>query len=364
MAKIDEDSDSLILGGRYAMYNEKVNFFFSELKACGANLVFFCRPFLNSLNEDLILEAFDRVVEKDLDWFQRNQRNKKNLFPWHLDKRFLYNLVNIIAKYGDVYTQLFGTYQRIIEYSSDLSNHVLAMIQHDTDFLLSNGHYQYWSLADLDILNLKTKKYCRENLYQRLRLTTKESQLLSGISRLEGLKDNDHKNFFINLQIPREENANNFFLKIAYYVRTLEIGENEWNEDHLRQIVHDIYGENDQQTHLENLEHELSRFNKPGVEMAESAFVKFCKERLYFAYGLIVEDFSTNQALAYIDLRRENSTSYIDMAITILLKQCGILLKDHEARPKARSIKIKRRIDDEAVSDERDIIYPPSKLKN
>lgn len=347
------------------MYNKKVEDFFKELKACGAKLVFFCRPFLNNVNEDLILEAFDRVVGRNLEWFQKHQaRNKKNLFPWHLDKRFLYNLVKISAEYGTVYTHLFESYQSIIEYTSVSSNNVLAMIQNDTDFLLSDDNYQYWSLADLDIRKLETKKYCRKNLYQRLRLTTKESQLLAGISRL---KDEAHRLFFGQMQIPREENANIFFLKIAHYVRNLKIEENGWNEDHLRKIVHDIYGEHNAEAHFKDLEYELSRYNKPTTPTESepsnwNELEKFCNEHLYFAYGLIMEDVSTNQALAYIDLRRKDTaTLYIDLNVTILLKQCGILLKDRENRPKTRSIKIKRQIDDKAICVEENIIYPPSK---
>lgn len=196
--------------------------------------------------------------------------------------------------------------------------------------------------------------------------------MLVGLTRLN---DKTYNEFVEAIQIPHEGNTCTYFLKIVHYVRGLQIGENGWNEDHLRKIVRDIYGE-DSQKHLENLERKLSRYKKPttpSFEAAErepnrinskwNAFVRFCNENLYFAYGLIEEDVSTNQALSYIDLRKKESTTFIDLAVTILLKQCGILLKDREARPKSRSIKIKRRIDAEAICIENNVIYPTSKLK-
>ncbi|XP_055304268.1 uncharacterized protein LOC129569458 [Sitodiplosis mosellana] len=372
LANMDKGSNDLILGGRYAIYNEKVKCFFNELTACGANLVFFCRPFLNDPKENLISKAFALVERKNLTKFRKIKAEIANFFfIWHLDKRFLYNLVNICADYGPVYTQLFGFYAKITEYASDPSNHVLAMIQHDTDFLLCDSNYQYWSLADLDFERLTTKKYCRDTLYRRLRLTTPECQLVAGISRV---RSKGYITFLREkIQIRGKDNEIAFF-KWAHYVKNLKIGSNGWNAGHLLQIIYDIYGNKYDcyEDNLEVLQQELSRYRQnenelDKVERNSYDFVKFCSENLYFAYGLIMEDVTTNQALAYIDLNKEDSLRYVDLAIAILLKQCGILLKDREieARPQTRMIKIKRQIDEndkQRLGFEAKIIYPPMPL--
>lgn len=134
---------------------------------CGANLVFFCRPFLNNMKETVILGAYDRVKKDGVKEYREKQAKATKLFPWHLDKRFLFNLMQICPKYGTVYTELNRCGVKIVEYARKNSDNVLAMIEHDTDFLLyDNIQYQYWSLADLNIVHLTTEVYRHEMLYK------------------------------------------------------------------------------------------------------------------------------------------------------------------------------------------------------
>lgn len=343
----------------------------------GADLVFFCRPFLNALGSNIVREAFDYAAKNELAEFRQFQEEtKRNRHPWHIDNRFLYNLMNICADYGEVHTHLFTITQRIVDYTR--KNQVLAMIQQDTAFLLFDANYQYWSLMDLDIVKFTTKSYCRITLYRLLDLTTQESQLLAGISRLCGKAQANYWKFY---KIPGGSPTDNRLPKMAHYVKKLEIGENDWRTEHLERVVHDIHGKMNN-VHLKALEKELSRYNtKYKIEFERDDqysydFVKFCNEKLYFAYGLLMEvihnDVSSIQALAYIDLEREDSKGYIDLAVKMLLKQCGVLFKDYpsEAQPQTRLVQYERKIIQKGatietinvVEKEEAIIYPPSKF--
>lgn len=363
------DDDSLITGGKYDMYNNKFEKFLRELKEiCGANLVFFCRPFLHDMEEDVILEAYDRVAQKNLKAFQNHMMIKeRRTSPWHLDKRVLYNFVQISAKYGKVYTEHTKNSQKLMKYALDHPDEVLAMIQHDNDFLLYDHiQYQYWSLADLNISQLTTKKYCRKTMYKELRLSTPQSHLLAAMMKLKGA----HPDVILKLcdKIECDEKPKPLF-RLAKYVRGKTFGPHGFD---LNEIATEIFGAGYTERDKALIQDELSRYDlnledeRLESNQISDEIVEFCKKNLYFAYGLIVEDITTNQSLAYIDLRRRESTRYVNMVVTVLLKLCGILFKDGqvEERPKTRQIKIKRNIADDAVPVEENIIYPSSKWKS
>lgn len=357
MANIDRN-ERFIIGGQYDEYVKKITKFFDKLLEWNAKLVFFCRPYLNDLIEETISNAYNHAERNQLKQFKERMEMGKWL-RFHLDTRFLYNLMQICSKYGEVYTQLKGVAFSIDQYAREHSDEVLAMIQHDTDFLLFDSKYQYWSLADLDIFRCKTKMYNRDTLYNRLQLDTKQIQMVAALSRLNVDFIN---NFVRNIEI--EETNGKTIFKLATYVRNLE------NLGDLERIASDIFGEEHTEEQLQQIQQELSRYEMPAPDILTGRnqhfrdFVEFAKKNLYFAYGLAVETMSTNQALAYIDLRRPDSPKFIKLMITILMKQCGILFKDVEERPQTRTVKIKRTFD-ENNNDETDevIIYPPSKCK-
>ncbi|XP_055320075.1 uncharacterized protein LOC129577310 [Sitodiplosis mosellana] len=362
LAKIDRNS--LIVGGQYDIYNKKITKFFEKLREWNAKLVFFCRPFLNDIDEATIANAYNHAVRNSLPEFMLDQMKMGRWSPCHMDKRFLYNLMQICSGYGEVYTHMHGATFNIVQYAREHSDEVLAMIDNDTDFLLFEGEYQYWSLADLDILRFQTKKYCSDVLHDRLKLNTQQIQMLAALSRLKG-------DCIPNLARDMEttENSGKTIFKLSNYVRGLD------NLGALERIAADIFGENYTPQQLKEIQGELIRYQMPepdnlsGRNQSFRDFVEFSKINLYFVYGLAVETVSTNQALAFIDLRRPDSTEFIQLMTTMLMKQCGIIFKDVEERPHSRTVKIKRTLNVMSPSfanksDENDepIIYPPMDL--
>lgn len=343
------------------MYNEIFENFFRELHlVCGVNLVFFCRPYLNKMKEAVILEAYDRVKEDGVKKYREEQAKETHLFPWHLDKRFLFNLMQICPKYGDAYTELNP---KIIDYAHKNWDNMLAMIQDDTDFLIyDNIQYQYWSLADLDISQFTTKVFRHEILYKVLDLTPPQCRLLSAISRLKG----DDFDKWLKSRHTKCNRPRSKLFKMAEYVQHQHISHE--NDSNLTKIVHDIYGNNYSKNikGREKLKHELKRYNlqiqDETVECKpfSQKLVSFCKTNLYFVYGLLVEDVTSNESLTYIDLRQPKSRGYIEAIVIMLLRMCGILFKD--VKDKTRKIEIKRSQDGHADPIEESIAHhhPPS----
>lgn len=359
------DDESLIIGGQYALYNKLFENFFKVLHSdCGVDLVFFCQTFFNNIDVESILRAYDCIQKgggiKD---YLNIQAKRGNLFPWHVDKRFLFNLMQICPKYGEVHVEVKQCSRKIVEYARKYSDEVLAMIQYDTKFLIfDNIQYQYWNLADLDISQLTTMVYRHDILYNELDLTPPQCRLLSAIQRLKG---NTFLNWVQTCQTRYGLPCTKLF-KIAGYVQRQRIS--NANECDFAKIAHDIYGNNHRKANeaQEKIKDELDRDVRPirdetvGCNHISRQLITFCKDNLYFVYGLLVEYVSSNQALAYIDLRQPNSKPYIDAMNILLLKMIGILFKDvnTEERPKTRKFEINRRENEISIVD----YYPPSKL--
>lgn len=124
LAKIDRNG--LIIGGQYDQYNEEITKFFHQLRDWNAKLVFFCRPYLNFVDKEAILHAYDHAEQFFLHKFTKNQSDIGRLFPLYLDKRFLYNLMQICSKYGEVKTHSDGITFKIVEIQDQLSRYKMT----------------------------------------------------------------------------------------------------------------------------------------------------------------------------------------------------------------------------------------------
>lgn len=362
LSQIDEISP--IYGGRYNVYNEKIKHFFAELKACNANLVFFCRPYFKDemMKEEIIREAFDRCAQGKFDQYRQHVFRTAITYPWHMDKRILYNLMKIAAEFGTVITEYRRVTARCVEYATEHADDILAMIQHDTDFLLFDGKYQYWSLIHLDMSNLTIQKYCRDALYREFGLeNTAQAQLFAALTMLEF---NELGNLCKNPIGTKKYDLH----AIADYARQQEMTLNDGYD--LEKIAIHIFGENYQPAQLQRLKNHLAVYMYTPMNDFDVCdpkilkVAKFCKENLYFVYGLIIDPFTSCQGLAFIDLRRQNATEYVTLVINVLLKLFGILYKDFgaEERPKTRPIQIKRTIEEDSLSKcDENIIYPTSR---
>lgn len=352
LAKIDQNF--LIYGGQYENYNKKIARFFEKLIEFGAELVFFFRPYLHDIAEKTVSEAYDHAVrsQKELQEFKAQQEKLGKLFPWHMDKRFFYNLSRICSKYGEIHTVFDGITFRIVQYAREHCDEVLAMIMHDTDLLLFDGEYKYWNLADLNIVDFTCKKYCVDALYKRFQLdTARQFQIVSALSRLE----RDVVNNFVR-GIKTNEKSGRIIFKLAKYVRGLN------GLDSLQQIASDIFGCGYTPEQMKQIQNEMDRY-----EMTASVHLDgfsqnfrdliafFLENNFYFAYGLAVETLSTIQALVYIDSRQDGSRKFIKLMVNSLMKQCGLLFKDFDERPASRTVKISNETTQEPI------VYPPRK---
>ena len=78
-------------------------------------------------------------------------------------------------------------------------------------------------------------------------------------------------------------------------------------------------------------------------------------------YKLVTDDIFNIRDIDFIDFRNFRSKSYAELIVPILMKLCGILLKDNKRRPITREICVKHAHDEPFKVTEETIIYPRSK---
>lgn len=322
---------AVAFGGRYQKFNETLEYFFGEMKKANAKLVFIARIKQRRPNDN-------------------KEYNRHDLL---LDDHLWYNLMNnICPKYGQVYT-LYGNQSTTLAYARQQRGDVMAFVTRNTQFLVYDSNFTYWSLSHLDIYNLKIMKFCRSTLYKILGMNQQQMQLMLAIS----VHSND-KNGLLGLV---EYVKSQPYKPMGYDVDELDGIVSDYNRRNIAKqlaeiIEFDSYSGNWRQDILN--EDILDLVN---TDKAFNIMFQYYKEHIYFACKLLNETLLPVQRnIPYIATR--DSIDFIELVIKITLKLYGIIFKevDSENRPKTRSKVFQHGLFDEPVDMEMEIIYPTS----
>lgn len=360
------DEEGYILGGRFDSVNELSNHFFGRIKETGANLVFF-----SALNEGRFkdIEKFvdnNRVFDciknvKSLEYFLNDPRKKgwgtSTLRP---NERITFNLMTLCREYGQVFCSYGLTKAHILAYSRQLDHNVKALITRDTEYLVYNVDFEFWSLSNVDFREMKITRFNRDNLYDCMNVNIRQMQLLCALSQFS--KD----------ERARICGATGSMESLISFVKQQKCGPigydvmafwGNFPTDLLQEISNELEklvkrdsyaGSWTANQYVEPLSNVIE--HQPDFQ----SVVNFCQNNLYFAYKLMNESMTVQKDLRFIDLRRSDSRRYLDTVASTLLKLCGIAFMDVDAqeRPISRSVYLKT--DETAEPVERKIIVPPS----
>ncbi|XP_039432270.1 uncharacterized protein LOC120414984 isoform X1 [Culex pipiens pallens] len=230
-------------GGRYTLVYQQLDRFFAKLRAIGATLVFFC----------------DGVVqeEKYVTWNERQKRKYEdtirildavdegisldtliNLFRRDFPGNWLYPVKEVAKKHGRVVTSIANECDKeLVQYANSVN--ALAIISNDTDFLIYEGFWQYWSCKDMNFETLTTKAYNRVGLVRHLGLEFRQMPLLATLAGNDVIHYDEVKQFHRTLGSPRTK-----FNDLARFVDQQQISARTHEVD-LRKLVFHVFGEED-----------------------------------------------------------------------------------------------------------------------
>lgn len=369
--KIDEGG--LFCGGRFDEVINIFQYFFTELKKSQANLVFFCLldegKYRDIYKYQTNGDAYDCIrYRRSLYEYLRDLRQSEDgiasiLRPY---ERQLYNLMKIVRKYGEVVVYYGSTKSVISTYAHQNRGKVMALITGNIEYVSLDGDFEYWSTSEIDFRNITIKKFCRRALYEQLRLSTKQMQLLCALSH------------FDSAERKAISGTDGSFLACIAYVRGQHCGPNGYDVSKLTGKFNET-----QLQGVQNTLNRLTHMNNPTDSWEDDVHndlitelilndrdfkfvMEFCKKNIYFAYKLMNETVTVQKDLWFNTYFRKSNNSpsntMTNFATDITLKLCGVIFKDIDPakRPKTRTVYLVwPEADGTSEPIEKDIIYPP-----
>lgn len=191
MAKNEGD---IFCGGRHQQYYELFGNLFKDLTLCGAKLVFFSDLNVQQSKSNQWLARRENEYKEDLEFFDHIARGMPvpEIIRTRSSPKALTTARHALgsegAKHGEyIHSTKHDCDAELAKYARD--NNAMAIIANDSDFLIFEGSWAYWSASDIDVDTLDTKEYNREVLRKHLLLNYKQMPFFAT------LMCNDHTTF-------------------------------------------------------------------------------------------------------------------------------------------------------------------------
>lgn len=225
----------------------------------------------------------------------------------------------------------FGYFHVSIQSECDLElaqyaneHKAMAILAQDSDFLIFNGSWQYWSANNLDWTTMKTICYSRHNLCKELRLGQEQMSLFATLSGNDIITADRLSKFHRSF---KDYYAKKFY-NIAEYVRTVPVPPNQLTIQNYRVIAYDCFGVK-RDADVKSLQTSIQSYDiyrkLPNDDIAELGYgvngVYIWMKGI--PYAILVR---------YIDMRDEEFSRLADLLIPWLQRQAGIVVKHMRAR--------------------------------
>lgn len=359
-------TNSFSSGGEFDRYNEAATYFLAELKALGVDLVFF-------------------VQEKHFDSLEKTRarladESSKIFIPTHPaarvergNKRMAYNINKIAQKYGQLRVLTDRQTMAIVNYAAQHEDKVLAIIGKDTDFLVYDGKYQYWTVSEWPTERtcpgLVATRFDRDALLADIRLFNEQFRLLAALS--------DALGSWAIFAVPDVHLTYPQLLRRAIeYVREQRLTFTDtfdWET-----IARDLYGPNgytpeqvaefekryDAFGQITDCEKADDFYDRLGPETVE--VWKFCEENHFFMFRTVIGCGDRVYWLKDLCCLKEDCRriEFSEAILTVHTKFCGILHNDEseERRPDTKRLFNSYLVDRGGDIECRSVIYPPGTI--
>lgn len=200
-------------------------------------------------------------------------------------------------------------------------NNALAVVADDTDFLIYEGNWKYWSARNLNFAQLTTMEYCRSALRMTLGLAPKQLPILATVAGNDIIRQEYVQPLHRLLRISRY----NRFTKLAQFVRS--------NKTDVASISQAIFGSTANQ--YANLVAESIGTYDINYEPANEVDVLTEKSAFETCFYTFLNGLPYNITLIFSDLRRTDFLSYCDVLVPIVKRQIGFV-RQHKNDPNYR----------------------------
>lgn len=327
-----DNQHEIFCGGRHKRYHDMFNKLFSDLIECGATLVFFSDLNIQQWKSDVWLARRDRKYADDCKLFDNIKRglSVKQFRPTHSGKYCKlveHALRDAGTKHGTYnYTTKHDCDAELAKYARD--HNALAVIAHDSDFLIFEGYWEYWSAVDIDVNALTTVEFNRKALRQHLQLTHKQMPLLATLMGNDYTKANSLRTLY---ETEWGDNVQRW-LNVAKLVRQLGEAAFDVSDEGIAHISAHVFGKNDNEGTRTMIRDSMQSYNLDFVMYEETDALLQKIVHVPDVYEMLTSPILTINMTMY-DMREEMVGPLYPLVIAELNKRCvGLLFKQRNMK--------------------------------
>lgn len=321
-----------LCGGRHNIVAIVIDELFQKIKNIGAELVFFmdgpiqdekystwlCRQNLRYESCNNILDDF----EHGMPLWKIIQKEKNNCYSIPNISTVIPILEEKAQKYGTLHKTY--TVECDLEIAAFASNNpaVLAVIAHDSDFLIFPGDWRYFSINWLSVDTLITKEFNRTALREHLGLNDKQIVIFATLASNDVIKYEEVKHFHNQISGTRTL-AKHKFPAIAKVIKEqLNIGRKKIPGEIVNLLWRDSSPESVVRVRKSLKSYKIN-FKKEDYSVTNPLLHQCIQHDLMFVFDILMKT-TVNFTLFYFNLSREN-ISYYDYIIPMFQRQLGII---------------------------------------
>lgn len=325
----NRDKIAQLCGGRYKQLQNQFEAFCQGMLDAGAKLAFF-KDGPHQKKKDEVwfrrrdeaysseLQIFDGIeIGLDLDTIVRNVGNNSSIGSVSISKTFL----GICDRLGCYVKSSFQSEcdLELAQYATQ--NNALAIFGQDSDFMIFEGDWQYWSTEFLDWKTLNTICYNRPALRFHLGLSQEQMCLLASLAGNDIVEFDSLKNFHQNMRPFYKK-----FNRIADLVREVSTVPRDLTKSSLERIAKRCFGSsNDHNVNMlrQSIQSYDVYLQLPTTDIKERGYGESC-------IGLLRAGTPYTMILKYFDWRSKEFSSILDVFIPLLQRQAGVILQQHD----------------------------------
>ncbi|XP_062554493.1 uncharacterized protein LOC134219690 [Armigeres subalbatus] len=325
------DFPGLLCGGRFNQVTDLLEQFFGKLQTLRAKLVFFFDgPVQNTKYDTWVMRQDDKYHKmlniinavdtgRDLTWIV-------NRFHQIIPNNTLYPLFMVARKYGETIISIMNECdQEMAAYAKKMK--AMAIISNDTDFMIYEGFWRYWSAKDINFDTLDTKAYNRVALVKNLGLSFQQMRLFATLGGNDIIKYDEVRQFHSTLGQPRDK-----FPRLAEFVRSQPLPNRLKIGAVLENLLCRVFGRaavNDdlKERFIASLDfydtnYEIHHTN----DSSDPVLDALMKMNQTFCYQ-VWTDKPVNVTAYFLDMRKgEFGEHYPSLVIQLFMRQAGIIL--------------------------------------
>lgn len=321
--------EELFCGGRHHMYFKMFAKIFADLKACGATLVFF---------SDLNVQRFKidewsrrRNDEYDASLMLYDQIAKgltvKEILKTRDNPKTLMTAFSAVMTEAENYGAVYYSTQHecdaeLAKYARD--NDAVAVLANDTDFLIFEGDWRYWSASDINLNTLDTIELNRKVLCDFLSLSYQQLALWST------LIGNDHTGtYFRDLRDFHQTlgPVSNKFRNVARFIRDFDRLPFNFTDADIMRISVNIFRRNSCPETRQLIKDSIQSYCLDFTDgKITDPLLKECV-KYSDVYVLLISPIHTLALTMYDFRRRDLGKTYTEVMAPLLQRKIGALWK-------------------------------------